>query len=392
MVELVANWAAHPETGRDVNRAQPPTGANTTGTRRDPRIDFWRGLCVVGMIAWHLFSHPAFPRYLSFPLIQALNFVAEGFVLLAGLSVGLLAARSPERACLIGRWLRRAGLFLIVHYALNLVLIALGFASPSSNATSRYTTGSLLAVLTLSWQPYLGDVLSLFAFLSLLTPLILRLRRKLGDTGILVFSTFIGIGTLLIESCANWPRPHSIELNATGAFDVNTWQMVYVAGIVIGGRYEAILAAIHRSFARTTCLFLCLFATLFILRMVIDGRPAWIGLPPVLFTFQRHPLGLPRLLYILAQIGLVGLLTIRLWPTIADTVAIRIFQTFGRASLIVFVASVFLDYAAKLILDQPGSDVRHGLLACAVVFPMLYFLARYVSCKGVRPPALSPEK
>jgi len=40
------------------------------------------------MVSWHLLTHPSFPRWLAFGVIQPFNFVAEGFVLLAGASVG----------------------------------------------------------------------------------------------------------------------------------------------------------------------------------------------------------------------------------------------------------------------------------------------------------------
>ena len=99
---------------------------------RDERIDFWRGLCLFGMVSWHLLTHPSFPRMLAFAVIQPFNFVAEGFVLLAGVSVGLKIVRAPYAPFVL---LRRAGAMLLVNYALVSFVMLLAAAERSLGLT-----------------------------------------------------------------------------------------------------------------------------------------------------------------------------------------------------------------------------------------------------------------
>src|SRR5256885_14174401 len=101
------------------------TPAASTPVGRDRRIDFWRGLCLFGMVSWTLLTHPSFPRWLAFGVIQPFNFVAEGFVLLAGTAVGLNVARKRS---VPSRHLQRAGAILGVHYGLVGFVLALAAA------------------------------------------------------------------------------------------------------------------------------------------------------------------------------------------------------------------------------------------------------------------------
>ncbi len=94
---------------------------------RDQRIDFWRGVCVLGMVLWHMLSHESFPRWFSFPVIQGLNFVAEGFVLISGLCVGVSLSRLPPGSLRIAHYLRRAIRILLVHYLVAAALLAAGW-------------------------------------------------------------------------------------------------------------------------------------------------------------------------------------------------------------------------------------------------------------------------
>jgi ABC-type transport system involved in cytochrome c biogenesis permease subunit len=77
------------------------------------------------MVSWHLLTHPSYPRWLAFAIIQPFNFVAEGFVLLAGVAVGLQIAGGKSRA---GRLFRRAGTLLVMNYGLVLFIVLLAMA------------------------------------------------------------------------------------------------------------------------------------------------------------------------------------------------------------------------------------------------------------------------
>ena len=137
---------------------------------RDDRIDFWRGLCIVGMVSWHLLTHRSYPRGLAFCVIQGFNFVAEGFVFLAGASIGLVAARPGAARDLDARCLRRAVRLLLAHYA---VVTALAIPALVDHVGTDRVVATAREILTLQYQPYLGDVLTVFVFLFALTPLLL---------------------------------------------------------------------------------------------------------------------------------------------------------------------------------------------------------------------------
>jgi len=64
------------------------------------------------MVSWRLLSHPAFPGWVAFPLIQSMNFVAEGFVFLAGVSCGIREVQRGRIA--VAHHLNRAARLLLV--------------------------------------------------------------------------------------------------------------------------------------------------------------------------------------------------------------------------------------------------------------------------------------
>src|SRR5438876_10439027 len=108
--------------------------SSTTSGQRDLRIDYWRGLCLFGMASWHLLTHPSFPRWLAFAVIQPFNFVAEGFVLLAGAAVGLKIVRNRSIA---SAQFRRAGQVLAVHYALVAFVVLLAVVETKVGVTTQ---------------------------------------------------------------------------------------------------------------------------------------------------------------------------------------------------------------------------------------------------------------
>lgn len=211
---------------------------------RDQRIDFWRGLCVVGMALWHMLSHPSFPRWFSFPLIQGLNFVAEGFVLVSGLCVGMAFSRHSVGSLRIGHYLRRALVILVIHYLVVMVLLAGAWAKViqipyvAADFLQKSLGEHLWAVATLNEQFYLADILSVFFFLFLTTPIWLFLLQKAGPGGLWGISLLLYLGTIsLAWFSPDWHR--RLEINSAGAFDWNSWQFVYVTGIILGAWYAS---------------------------------------------------------------------------------------------------------------------------------------------------------
>jgi len=348
---------------------------------RDPRIDFWRGLCVVGMASWHLLTNTAgvepapFPGWLSFPVIQGFNFVAEGFVLVAGLSVGIVVARMPERPIRAAHYAGRALQLLLVHYALVAVVL-LGF-TPSELPgwfAAQSTPGKVLSVLTLQYQPYLADILSVFVFLFLAAPVLLALRRARGDAALVAVSVALYLAANLLPWLATPRWQQALELNSGGAFDFGSWQLVFAVGIVLGGRHPAWIARPAASFRRTLALAAAGFVVAGIYRLgILVGGGISDELRELLLN--RHPLTPIRLVYIALEMFLIALLTVRFWEPLGRLRVVRAVVAVGRHSLTVFSVSVVLDYALKALLGQFGVGFPASLTVWAVDLAALVLLA-----------------
>ncbi len=360
-----------------MNQGEQPTGdvtLRTPGAGRDERIDFWRGLCIFGMVSWHLLTDPSYPTWFSFGVIQTFNFVAEGFVLVAGLVIGLGAAKYAQRSVRVTHYLRRAIQLLLLHYA---VVVALGliFNAPGSEETA---TGPdwVRAVFLMEYQPYLGDILSVFVFLFAATPIFLGVQRAFGRGALLALSMAVYLaGNLATDGRFSWAA--SLELNRHGAFDFNTWQLVFVLGLLLGGRFEAITAWGQKNFR--LCMAACLggFALVFAYRLaVLSGRIPSDTLPQSL-DFSRHPLSIARLGYVGLQMALIGLLTVRFWDRLVDWSVVRWIVMFGRRSLTVFVVSVLLDYALKAAILKTDLGFPANLTIWAAELAALDLVARY---------------
>ncbi|MGD9646040.1 MAG: OpgC domain-containing protein [Pirellulales bacterium] len=317
------------------------------GLSRDEKIDFWRGLCIVGMVSWHLMSHPSYPRALAFAVIQSFNFVAEGFVLLAGASIGLQFRRRPETISQPGPHLARAGRFLILHWLVAAALVVLISSTSLYEPVPSQSMGQWASeIVTLQFQPYLGDVLSVFIFLFALTPLMLLVLRRAGPWALAALSVAV------FAVAVAWPR--LAALNAHGAFVVNGWQIYFVLGILFGRRYAEVLAAWRRRPNVWLAANVAICVAIAAYRLAIELNPEWEARVPGMLRFERHPLTLARTVEMLADMHLVALLTARFWPWIEPRRVTGWLVRFGRQSLRVFVVSIGLDYLICGVLTATG--------------------------------------
>jgi hypothetical protein len=332
------------------------------------------------MVSWHLLTHPSYPRWLAFGVIQSCNFVAEGFVFLAGASVGLVASRSAFIAPLGLRSIHRALQLLLAHYSVAAVL-AIGFPQASRSGITPDLSGvpKLVGdILLLRYQPYLGDVLSLFVFLSAMTPILLALYRATGELGLLCSSLGVYLATVLLPALHSEQWRAALELNRHGAFDVNSWQLVYVLGILFGGRYTTIVTRAWPDLRRYLLMATVVFALLLCCRLSLEHSEFWARRLPSALLFGRHPLGLPRMVYILAQMMLIGLITIRFWDRSKGSRIARVLILFGRNSLVAFVGSIFLDYLLKAMMDTMGWGTPLNVVIWIAELSTLYGLVRYL--------------
>src|SRR5437867_4850839 len=330
---------------------------------RDERIEFWRGLCLFGMVSWHLLTHPSFPRMLAFAVIQPFNFVAEGFVLLAGVSVGLKIVRAPYAPFVL---LRRAGAMLLVNYALVSFVMLLAAAERSLGLTVQLDAmpRNVWTVLSLSYQPYLADVLSVFVFLFAAAPIFQIVYERLGGLGLAAVSTAVFMSASLVP------------LNADGAFVFNSWQIFFVAGILFGANYETRMAEWKTASNRVLTAWVLVFAAACVVRAFIAGPDGttlsgWRAY----LTFGRKPLTVARAFYIGSELMVIALFTARWWQAISRSFIVARIIALGRCSLQVFVCSVVLDYLLKAACTELRLSFPTNLLVWLVELIVLFAVA-----------------
>jgi hypothetical protein len=337
-------------------------------TTRDEKLDFWRGLCIVGMVSWHLLSHSSFPRALSFAVIQSFNFVAEGFVLLAGASIGWQFRRRPEEIARPGPHLARAGRFLLLHYVIAAVLTTLICSTTLYEPVRpRPLVDWVRDILLLEYQPYLGDVLSVFIFLFALAPVMLLVLRRAGAAALMILSAAVFAVAIV--------APHWLALNDGGAFVVNGWQLYFVLGILFGRSYPEVLAAWQRRPNVWLAVNLVICVAISAYRLAIELNPEWKVRVPALLHFDRHPLTLARTVEMLAELHLIALVTARCWPWIEPLRVTSWLVRFGRNSLRVFVVSIGLDYLICGLLTATGWGVPVNVGLWLIELVVLYVVA-----------------
>lgn len=235
--------------------AVPPSGA------RSGALDAVRGLLLVFMALNHVPIPPAVMPWLRQPV--GVMTAAEGFVLIAGLLMGLIYTRKLRRdgpATAYGLLWRRAGRIYVAHLAclagvfawMGTYAIFWGEGQPpvgSPWALFEQPAAALGATILMLHQPGLLDVLPMYCGLVLITPLALDQLERGRAKGVLAVSAALWVTANLIDE----PRPLIRGLLNTGAFNFGAWQFIYLAGLVAGhawtsGRWPAWLRPSRRLF------------------------------------------------------------------------------------------------------------------------------------------------
>ena len=242
-------------------------------------LDFFRGLVLLFIVVDHIAnSVMAKVTLRNYAIADA----AEVFVFLAGLVTALsytALARRRSVAAADSRFLRRAWeiyvAFLITAALMvvcGLILRATHIDIPSLGPTeveafvaSPWTF--LFQVFTLQRQPFLSDILPMYALFALATPLFIRIGRKSGvGLGVLSIGIWLAapsLGTLL----------PSAQHGGHWTFNPFAWQLLFVMGMSIGLRPELPGQLSDRARRRIT-IAACAFAVFGAFCAVLWGNPA----------------------------------------------------------------------------------------------------------------------
>ncbi|WP_318592205.1 OpgC domain-containing protein [Enterobacter asburiae] len=226
---------------------------------RDLRIDFMRGIALVMMVVAHtevmsVFNIFSWERF-------GLTTGAEGFVILSGFMLGMLNRARLQKVVLLtvswGLYLRawkiyRVNIIIIVSFILlayiphiNLFEVTHFTDRFSDESWSLYPVTPQIKetwfniILYLQIGPHQTQILGLYIFLLLFSPLFLGLLQK-GKVWWL-----LGLSLLVYGLWQRWPlrlTPSEFEF----AFPLLAWQFIFVLGMA-SGWYKAELL----SFART---------------------------------------------------------------------------------------------------------------------------------------------
>lgn len=204
-------------------------------SKRDLRIDLLRGFCLFVMIVDHVGGEASW----LYVLTGGNRFIvsaAEGFMLLSGLSMGIVHRATIARGglgAMLAKVFGRVRVLYVTTVMLTIAFASLSFAlgTPWSDAASpaRSRADFVLSVLTLHRTYSLTDILVLYTLLVLTAGPVLALLAR-GYTGAVLAMSVTGWVVFQVWP-AQIPRFWTIT---DGGFPFSAWQMLFVVGLVIG--------------------------------------------------------------------------------------------------------------------------------------------------------------
>ncbi|MBV9357319.1 MAG: OpgC domain-containing protein, partial [Chloroflexi bacterium] len=220
---------------------------------RDLRIDLLRGLAVLAMVVDHLGGPSVL--YLLTGGNRFYTSAAEGFIVLSGLTVGLVYRRIAERqglATAFRRLLARAWTLYVLAVGLTLVMLTVSELLHLPWAAGLEESSPLevvWAILSLHQTYYLVDVLALYVLLMLAAPIALFLLCE-GQTWILLgvsWVTWLGFQAFPAQTELPW------TIAGNNLFHLSAWQVLFFTAMAIGYHRQRIGAVVRES-ARTPLL------------------------------------------------------------------------------------------------------------------------------------------
>jgi len=244
-----------PQSAPPVQVPNPPEGDKGNTAPRKPRgrlveLDILRGFLLVWMTLTHL------PTNASLISNQTFGFVsgAEGFIFLAAFMVGQLQQRTERKLGQMGA-LRDISKRTLRVYLYHCGTLAIAFTVVAEIAVKFHRLGlqnllsyylatpkqAVVAAALLQYRPSLFDILPMYVIFMAVTPLARRIARRWSWDPV-IYSSFL-LWAVAQFGLRHWvysqgyPFGLSVPENSTGAFDLFSWQLLWMVGLALGSIY-----------------------------------------------------------------------------------------------------------------------------------------------------------
>lgn len=363
---------------------------------RDTRIDVFRALALLTIFINHvpgtIYENATHKNF-------GFSDSAEAFVLISGIAVGLAYGGkfiAGTRLLMTLKALRRAGVLYITQIMTALATIAIFVLgsqllnNPALLAQINIETiiddpaRALLGLVTLGHQLGYNNILSMYAVVMLLLPVMLWLSTLSLGLMIAVSGTLWLLAGVYQVAPVNYPTAGVWFLNPF------SWQFLFAIGIAgmlhvrRGGRIPVTVPLVAAAAGYLLLSFLWV-------RVPLWGIDTSLGLPAVLTGFDKTYLSLPRLLHVVALSYLI--IAIPGLSQLARLKESHPLASLGRNSLPVFVAGTLLSMAAQTIkISRPDSLLLDTLLigtGIALQFALAFYLDWY---KGLQKSAKAASR
>jgi hypothetical protein len=341
-------------------------------SRRDIRIDLFRGLALVFIFLDHIPNN-------TFGLITLRNFgfsdAAEMFVFFSGFSAGRAYGAVMERQ---GWWvaakriLKRCRDIYLAHLLLLAALsVAVTWAAAATHRQAFLedmrisplfwdAPRALFQTLLLRFRPENNDVLPLYVVVMLCFPAVLWALEKRPR--------LVLLGSFALYGVANWFNLnfHTYPHGDLWLFNPLAWQALFTLGAYLGIRKTPLVPslAVNRVLVPLCVIYLLValyLAVSWVQPWLLTSVPAWLG--PLIYPISKTNLAPLRFVHFLALAYLGSLLV----PIGAGWLRSRWAKPLvrcGQHSLPIFCTGVFLSFVAYYFLVMvDGSLITQGAVS-----------------------------
>ncbi|MCC6626354.1 MAG: OpgC domain-containing protein [Chloroflexi bacterium] len=353
---------------------------------RDARLDLLRGCLIVAMLVDHLGGSSWWYAVTGGNAFYVS--AAEGFVFLSGLVMSLVYARVISRDGLCAatkRALRRAGTLYLMAIGLSAAFYGASSLAGASWAEPLVDLpAAILHSATLRRSDYLADVLMLYALLVLVAPLALALLARGRAVPLLLGSAAIWGGHQV-----GWTAPIDALLGGPETFRPLAWQVIFVAGLVLGWHWRRLEPRVAtRGWTLATLALGTVAATLIALAVIAPHTPL---AEPVAAIFAKDGLRGGRLLAAAIFFPVLFAIATHLWQPLRAGLG-WLLLPLGQRALPAYALHLFVILGAHVWWPRlPGyslDDAAGNSMLQALAVLLLWALVRLPDAARSLAPAL----